>query len=77
MCSVFFKFKIVDLIEFFVLFVKKFCAFNLKNLWVDFHKIYNVGTSKTRDVQCKFMLKLDCQIVTYRHFKILVQACTG
>ena len=53
-----------------------FCLLNLKNCWVDFHKIYNVGTSKILDVQCKFIFKSDYKILSYGHFKILVQECT-
>ena len=29
------------------------------------------------DVQCKFMFKSGCKIVSYSHFKILAQECTG
>ena len=53
------------------------CARNLKNRWVDFHKICTAGTSKLVDVQCKFMLKSDNKILSYGRFKILVQACPG
>ena len=53
------------------------CARNLKNHWVDFHKICTAGTSKLVDVQCKFMFKSDNKILSYGRFKILVQACPG
>ena len=53
------------------------CARNLKNCWVDFHKICTAGTSKLVDVQCKFMFKSDNKILSYGRFKILVQACPG
>ena len=53
------------------------CARNLKNRWVDFHKICTAGTSKLVDVQCKFMFKSDNKILSYGRFKILVQACPG
>ena len=53
------------------------CARNLKNRWVDFHKICTAGTSKLVDVQCKFMFKSDNKILSYGCFKILVQACPG
>ena len=36
-----------------------------------------VGTSKPLDVQCKFMFKSGHKILSYLHFKILVQECTG
>ena len=52
-----------------------FCAQNLKNRWVDFHKICIACTSQLIDVQCKFMFKSDCKILSYGHFKILAQAC--
>ena len=42
---------------------------------MDFHKIYTAGTSKLIDVQCKFMFKSDCKILSYGRFKILAQAC--
>ena len=53
------------------------CARNLKNRWVDFHKICTAGTSKLVDVQCKFMFKSDNKILSYGRFKILVQAYPG
>ena len=53
------------------------CTRNLKNRWVDFHKICTAGTSKLVDVQCKFMFKSDNKILSYGRFKILVQACPG
>ena len=56
---------------------KIFCAQNLKNRWVDFHKICTAGTCKLVDVQCKFMFKSDNKILSYGCFKILVQACPG
>ena len=33
------------------------------------------GISKLIDVQCKFMFKSDCKILSYGRFKILIQAC--
>ena len=42
---------------------------------MDFHKICTAGTSKLIDVQCKFMFKSEYKILSYGHFKILVQAC--
>ena len=36
---------------------------------MDFHKIFNAGTSKLIDVQCKFMFKSDCKIQSYGRFK--------
>ena len=75
MFLVFFKFKIVHSIEVFKFLVKIFCERNLKNRWVDFHKICTAGTSKLVDVQYKFMFKSDNQILSYGCFKILVQAC--
>ena len=71
----FLKFKIVHLIEVFLIFGKKFCAQNLKNRWVDFHKICTAGTSMLIDVQCKLMFKSDFKILSYGRFKILAQAC--
>ena len=56
---------------------KIFCARNLKNRKVDFHKICTAGTSKLVDVQCKFMFISDDKILSYGRFKILVQACPG
>ena len=56
---------------------KIFCARNLKNRWVDFHKICTAGTSKLVDVQCKFMCKSHNTILSYGRFKILVLACPG
>ena len=37
--------------------------------------MYNAGTSKFLDVQCKFMFKSGNKILSYGLFKILVQAC--
>ena len=42
---------------------------------MDFHKICTAGTSKLIDVQCKFMFKSDCKILSYGSLKILAQAC--
>ena len=47
---------------------KIFCARNLKNRWVDFHKICTAGTSKLVDVQCKFMFKSNNKILSYGRF---------
>ena len=69
------KFKIVHLIEVFIIFGKKSSARNLKNRWLDFHKICTAGTSKLVDVQCQFMYTSDNNILSYGRFKILVQAC--
>ena len=44
------------------------CARNLKNCFVDFHKICTAGTSKLVDVQCKFMFKSDNKILSYGRF---------
>ena len=44
---------------------------------MDFHTICTAGTSTIVDVQCKFMFKSDNKILSYGHFKILVQACAG
>ena len=54
---------------------KIFCARNLKNRWVDFHKIYTAGASKVIDVQVKIMFKSDHKMPSYGRFKILAQAC--
>ena len=59
----------------FLIFGKKSSARNLKNCWVDFHKICTAGTSKLIDVQCKFMFQSDHKILSYGDFKILTQAC--
>ena len=67
----------MHLVEVFKIFGKKSSALKLKNRWVDFHKICTAGTSKLVDVQCKFMFKSDNKILSYDHFKILVQACPG
>ena len=50
---------------------------NLKNRWVDFYTICNAGTSRVLDVQCKFMFKSDCNIVSYGHFEILARPGKG
>ena len=42
---------------------------------MDFYKICTAGTSKLVNVQCKFMFKSESNILSYGHFKILVQAC--
>ena len=36
---------------------------------MDFHKSFHAGTLKLLDVQCKFVFKLDRQILSYGHFK--------
>ena len=68
------KFKIVHLIEVFLIFGNKSLARNLKNRWVDFHKMCTAGTSQLVDVQCKFMFKSDHRILSYGQFKILAHA---
>ena len=59
----------------FLNFGKKSLCSESQKPWVDFHKICTAGTSKLIDVQCKFMFKSDCKILSYGRFKILAQAC--
>ena len=67
----------MHLIEVLKIFGKKSSALNLNNRLVDFHKIGTAGTYKLVDVQCKFVFKSDITILSYDHFKFLVQACPG
>ena len=40
-----------------------------------FSQNLHAGMSELLDVQCKFMLKSDCNILRYGNFKLIAQVC--
>ena len=68
----------MHLIEVFKIFGKKSSVRGISKTagWI-FTTFTLAGTSKLVDVQCKFMFKSDNKLLSYDHFKILVQAFPG